>query len=140
MTPSCRHLTGTLKFSTLPLDLLLLLGQHHRMWKDKHCTYSSNWGHVYSRCRIFEFLQWGWVCRKSIPINMLPNRGVAYCTALGIAKKCHTVTVNFCLGTGVPRHSAGGVGLLYVRGTVVHNAHVGVMEAENPSLLLYTAV
>jgi len=35
----------------------------------------------------------------------------------------------YCLGTGVPRHSAGGVGTYVVR--IVHNAHVKVMEAEN---------
>jgi len=40
---------------------------------------------------------------------------------------------NFCLGTGVPRHSAGGVGT-FVRTYVVRivcNAHARVMEAEN---------
>ena len=58
---------------------------------------------------------------------------------------------NFCLGTGVPRHSAGGVGTFvrpyvrtYMRGTyvvrIVCNAHARVMEAENSiTLTIYSS-
>jgi len=53
----------------------------------------------------------------------------------------------FCLGTGVPRHSAGGVGT-FVRTCVVRtyvvriicNAHARVMEAENSiTLTIYSS-
>jgi len=46
----------------------------------------------------------------------------------------------FCLDTGVPRHSAGGIGLSYVCTYVVrivYNAHAGVIEAENSVTLNY---
>jgi len=46
----------------------------------------------------------------------------------------------FCLGTGEPTHSAGGIGM-YVCMYIVHiicNAHTRVIEAENSSFLLYT--
>ena len=46
----------------------------------------------------------------------------------------------FCLGTGEPTHSAGGVGM-YVCMYIVHiicNAHTRVIEAENSSFSLYT--
>jgi len=41
--------------------------------------------------------------------------------------------LHFCLGTGVPRHSAGGVGTYVVR--IIHNEHARVMEAENSATL-----
>jgi len=59
----------------------------------------------------------------------------------------HQFNCVFCRGTGVPRHSAGGVGT-FVRMCVctyvvriVCNAHVRVMEAEiSITLTMYIAV
>ena len=55
-----------------------------------------------------------------------------------------TTAYVFCLSTGVPRHSAGGVGLSYVRAYVVRiirNARAQVMEAENSmTLTIYSSV
>ena len=52
-------------------------------------------------------------------------------------ESCHIKKKAFCLGTGVPRHSAGGVGT-FVRSFVctyvvliICNAHARVLEAEN---------
>ena len=55
--------------------------------------------------------------------------------------------ISFCPSTGVPRHSAGGVGTFvrtYVVRTyvvrIVYNAHARVMEAENSiTLTIYSS-
>ena len=48
--------------------------------------------------------------------------------------------MNLCVGTRVPRHSAGGVDSSYIHVYMVHivcNAHVQVIEAENSVTLAY---
>ena len=62
--------------------------------------------------------------KKSMRLHYISNIAIHFYT-------------DFCLGTGVPRHSAGGIAT-FVRMYVVHivrSAHARVMEAENSSTL-----
>jgi len=48
------------------------------------------------------------------------------------------VLLHFCLGTGVPRHNAGGIGTFLHMNVVpiICNAHARVMEEENSIALI----
>ena len=101
------------------------------------------------------------MCRVRIlrePREHLPILGNSHGLTVTFTGLIFPLSCNFLSRTGVPRHSAGGVGMFvrtYVRGTYVRgmyrlqcacvvriicNAHARVMEAENSiTLTIYSS-